>query len=681
MADKTIPELEEIVVADGSSSFLVIDDGTQTYKIKPVNIPGLPRSVIVDLEVTSAITGFSLIDARGYAYADKTGQWKLNFNLAFTKATAVEGGILAFAGLEFRAGATQSLYISTLDGVPASAYTAPGSNEIEFVIDSTTLVGIQISGDVEIDGEPEWYEGSGSGGDGFDPEPGAVNSVNGQIGDVVLTTSEIAEGARLYFTESRARGAVVDGNITSGVTTKATSQDALFTALAAKQSTSQKNVAGGYAGLDGSGKLFVSQLPSAILGSLIYRGALNASLGSYPSSPAAGDYWVISVAGTISGVSYAVKDWAVYNGTTWDKVSGASVSVTSVNGQDGEVILTTDEIAEGATNQYFTTARARGAAVEDAIVDAVTTIAPSQNAVFDALAAKESLANKGQPNGYPPLDSGSLIPEEFLPDVAGGLAAVPVTATGNSTNNTIEEVVLPGATITRTMPDLPGPSDDPLAILIVDKAGTASETLLITLAPFSGKKFERAAAINDTISIDYAGGWILVTAAPGATSYTIQTQANTTYVPGMVPGYTGATAIPAGMVGHIQKATGSAVSLTTTQFSDGGLTALTLTPGVYLLQSTAQFFPQNTTVVTGYQIAIGTVTGNSATGIVAAENLTAVDFTGQTTVGSRSLNDTYSSPVWYVLVTATTTYYAKIYSIFSTSTMTGTGSLTAVRIA
>lgn len=51
----------------------------------------------------------------------------------------------------------------------------------------------------------------------------------------------------------------------------------------------------------------------------------------------------------------------------------------------------TDDVAEGLTNLYFTDARARTAAVADSITDAVTTIAPSQNAVFDALALKQDL--------------------------------------------------------------------------------------------------------------------------------------------------------------------------------------------------------------------------------------------------------------------------------------------------
>lgn len=57
------------------------------------------------------------------------------------------------------------------------------------------------------------------------------------------------------------------------------------------------------------------------------------------------------------------------------------------------------------TNLYFTTARARTASVVDAIVDAVVDIAPSQNAVYDALATKLNLTggtlSVGTINGVP----------------------------------------------------------------------------------------------------------------------------------------------------------------------------------------------------------------------------------------------------------------------------------------
>jgi len=50
----------------------------------------------------------------------------------------------------------------------------------------------------------------------------------------------------------------------------------------------------------------------------------------------------------------------------------------------------TDDLAEGATNKYFSAAAAQSAAVADSISDGVTDVAPSQNAVFDALAGKQA---------------------------------------------------------------------------------------------------------------------------------------------------------------------------------------------------------------------------------------------------------------------------------------------------
>ena len=69
-----------------------------------------------------------------------------------------------------------------------------------------------------------------------------------------------------------------------------------------------------------SGTVPTSQLPAAILGDLHYQGAWDASGGSYPASPAQGQYWVISIEGTMGGVAYAVHDWAVCNGTGWDRL-------------------------------------------------------------------------------------------------------------------------------------------------------------------------------------------------------------------------------------------------------------------------------------------------------------------------------------------------------------------------
>lgn len=54
------------------------------------------------------------------------------------------------------------------------------------------------------------------------------------------------------------------------------------------------------------------------------------------------------------------------------------------------LVVSSDSVSEGATNQFFTDQRAKDAAVADSITDAITDVAPSQNAVFDALALKQN---------------------------------------------------------------------------------------------------------------------------------------------------------------------------------------------------------------------------------------------------------------------------------------------------
>jgi hypothetical protein len=122
-------------------------------------------------------------------------------------------------------------------------------------------------------------------------------------------------------------------------------------------------VANGVASLDSGGKVPVSELPAAVLGALSYQGTWNASTNTPTLASGVGVkgyYYVVSVAGStnLDGVTdWLIGDWAVYNGTAWQKVDNTD-QVTSVNGQTGTVVLTTTNVAEG-TNEYFTTARAR----------------------------------------------------------------------------------------------------------------------------------------------------------------------------------------------------------------------------------------------------------------------------------------------------------------------------------
>ena len=111
-----------------------------------------------------------------------------------------------------------------------------------------------------------------------------------------------------------------------------------------------KGVANGVASLDGSGTVPVSQLPAAVLGALSYQGTWNATTNTptlTSSTGTKGYYYVVSVAGTtnLNGITdWQVGDWAVYNGSAWQKIDNTDL-VTSVNGYTGTVVLTQTDIS------------------------------------------------------------------------------------------------------------------------------------------------------------------------------------------------------------------------------------------------------------------------------------------------------------------------------------------------
>jgi hypothetical protein len=82
----------------------------------------------------------------------------------------------------------------------------------------------------------------------------------------------------------------------------------------------------GVATLDAGGKVPVSELPAAVLGALNYQGTWDASTNTptlTSSTGTKGYYYVVSVAGNtnLDGITdWLVGDWAVYNGTVWQKV-------------------------------------------------------------------------------------------------------------------------------------------------------------------------------------------------------------------------------------------------------------------------------------------------------------------------------------------------------------------------
>ncbi len=92
----------------------------------------------------------------------------------------------------------------------------------------------------------------------------------------------------------------------------------------------------------------------SITGGLSYQGLWNASTNTptlTSSVGTSGTYYVVSVSGStnLNGVTdWVVGDWAIFNGTTWQKIDQTNL-VTSVNGYTGSVVLTQPDIAGTAS--------------------------------------------------------------------------------------------------------------------------------------------------------------------------------------------------------------------------------------------------------------------------------------------------------------------------------------------
>jgi hypothetical protein len=135
--------------------------------------------------------------------------------------------------------------------------------------------------------------------------------------------------------------------LASTISDFSTAADARVAAgITGKENTSNKGIANGYASLDSGGKVPVTQLPSSIME---YQGVWNASTNTPTlanGTGSTGDVYRVSVAGTALTIAFEVGDYAIYNGTTWEK-SDTTDAVASVAGKTGIVTLTSSDVGLG----------------------------------------------------------------------------------------------------------------------------------------------------------------------------------------------------------------------------------------------------------------------------------------------------------------------------------------------
>jgi hypothetical protein len=213
---------------------------------------------------------------------------------------------------------------------------------------------------------------------------GTVPVANGGTGAATLTgyvkgngTAAMTASATVPSTDITGLGTMSTQNsnnisVTGGSMSGVTISDYVATAT--------KGVANGVASLDGSGTVPISQLPSAVLGALSYQGTWNASTNTPTLTSSVGTkgyYYVVSVAGStnLNGITdWVVGDWAVYNGTAWQKIDNTD-AVTSVNGYTGTVVLTNTDISGFGTmsTQNANAVAITGGAIDGTAIGATTT--------------------------------------------------------------------------------------------------------------------------------------------------------------------------------------------------------------------------------------------------------------------------------------------------------------------
>lgn len=244
---------------------------------------------------------------------------------------------------------------------PTSAFQAPltFSSSLVNVANTVTLVN-----DAPSPGNFQVYGTDGFGLKGWFPASGAFPGT-GTVTNVTVVTANGFSGSVLHSTTTPqitlsttvAAGLLKSDGISALVA--AVSADVIAALGYTPENTANKGVANGYAGLDGAGKVLVSELPSAVMQ---YEGAWNPNTNTPSLSDGTGTngnvYYVTAArSGTVTGLTdpsmtnFQIGDLVIYTTAVgkWQLVSPAN-GVQSVNGLQGVVTLTQGNLTDAGTD-------------------------------------------------------------------------------------------------------------------------------------------------------------------------------------------------------------------------------------------------------------------------------------------------------------------------------------------
>lgn len=285
-------------------------------------------------------------------------------------------------------------YQGTWDGTNASTIlgTASGTNKgFYYVLSADSSVDVNGISDFKVG---DWVISNGTAWQKVD-NTDALVSWNGRIGAVVpqsgdYTTTLVTEGTSLYYTAARVLAEMLAGF--SATNSAINASDTILTAFGKAQGqlnnrelTSNKGIAGGYAGLDGSGKVTAAQLPTHV--------------------------------------------------QSWNGRTGAVVPIS------GD--YTTTLVTEG-TNKYYTAARVlaevlAGFSTSNSAITASDPILTAFGKAQGQINARELTSNRGIASGYAGLDTNARVPKAQLPK---GEVSLALDFSGYAVGSVTTEVVM-----------------------------------------------------------------------------------------------------------------------------------------------------------------------------------------------------------------------------------------------
>lgn len=286
------------------------------------------------------------------------------------------------------------------------------------------------------------------------------------------------------------------------------------------QLLAEKGQPSGYAPLNASGTIDSGYLPPAAIGGMDYQGTWDAATNTpslVTSTGTKNHYYIVSVAGTtnLDGITdWQPGDWAVYDGTTWEKIDNTDQGITQAYAdanydplnstktaaQISDATATGRSILQAATAAAVRTILGLGSAALSAATDFATADhghAQLHDAVTVADTATLDFGLTGQQLSGTVLDS----PKVGGVSISGTPAAgyVPIATSGTAA--TWQTLAIPRQIAGWTWPGTPANSAEGLAIYTLDVAMTVTDVV----------GYSKTAATADApITIAYkrgAGAW------------------------------------------------------------------------------------------------------------------------------------------------------------------------------